>query len=58
MLQQNAEQIQSTVARLQELKVERLMARHCTGDLPLKMFREAFGARVETAGAGKRIVLD
>ncbi len=58
MLQQNAAQIQTTVQRLQELKVERLMATHCTGDLATKMFKDAFGVRFETAGAGKRIVLE
>jgi 7,8-dihydropterin-6-yl-methyl-4-(beta-D-ribofuranosyl)aminobenzene 5'-phosphate synthase len=58
MLQQNEAQIQATVQRLQELKVERLMATHCTGDLATKMFKNAFGTRFETAGAGKRIVLE
>lgn len=58
MLNQNAAQISATVARLQELKVERLMPAHCTGDLATSMFREAFGARFETAGAGKRILIE
>lgn len=58
MLQQDAGQIRSAVASFQELKVERLMATHCTGDLPVKLFKETFGARFETAGAGKRIVLE
>jgi 7,8-dihydropterin-6-yl-methyl-4-(beta-D-ribofuranosyl)aminobenzene 5'-phosphate synthase len=58
MLNQNAAQISATIARLQELKVERIMPAHCTGDLAIKMFREAFGARAEAAGAGKRIVIE
>jgi 7,8-dihydropterin-6-yl-methyl-4-(beta-D-ribofuranosyl)aminobenzene 5'-phosphate synthase len=58
MLDQNAGQISTTVARLQQLEVERIMPAHCTGDLAAKMFREAFGARFEIAGAGKRIVLE
>lgn len=58
MLDQNAARISATVARLQQLKVERIMPTHCTGDLATKMFREAFGARFETAGAGKRILIE
>ncbi len=58
MLQQSAAYIHSTLDRLRELRVERLAATHCTGDLAIKMFREAYGARFESAGAGKRIVLE
>jgi 7,8-dihydropterin-6-yl-methyl-4-(beta-D-ribofuranosyl)aminobenzene 5'-phosphate synthase len=58
MLQQDAAQIQSAIASFQRLKVERLMATHCTGDLPVKLFKETFGPRFESAGAGKRIVLE
>jgi len=31
---------------------------HCSGDLTIKLFREAFGVGPDAAGAGKRIVLD
>lgn len=58
MLNQDAAQISATITRLRELKVERILPTHCTGALATKMFREAFGAHFETAGAGKRIVLE
>ena len=58
MLQQSTEQIAATIAELKKLGVERIAATHCTGERAIGMFREAWGARFEEAGAGKRIALE
>jgi 7,8-dihydropterin-6-yl-methyl-4-(beta-D-ribofuranosyl)aminobenzene 5'-phosphate synthase len=58
MLQQSPEQISGTIAALKKLGVERIAATHCTGETAIKMFREAFGAQFEPAGAGKTIVIE
>jgi 7,8-dihydropterin-6-yl-methyl-4-(beta-D-ribofuranosyl)aminobenzene 5'-phosphate synthase len=57
MLQQSAEQIQATIAELKRLNVAMAVPMHCSGDLTMKLFREAFGAG-PGAGVGRRIVLD
>jgi 7,8-dihydropterin-6-yl-methyl-4-(beta-D-ribofuranosyl)aminobenzene 5'-phosphate synthase len=58
MLKHSPEQIAATVSRLRQLKVSAIMPAHCTGELAIAKFREAYGAKFDTAGAGKRIVLD
>jgi 7,8-dihydropterin-6-yl-methyl-4-(beta-D-ribofuranosyl)aminobenzene 5'-phosphate synthase len=58
MLQQNADQINATISRLKQLNVASAIPTHCSGDLTIKLFREAFGVGPDAAGAGKRIVLD
>ena len=58
MYEQKERQIRPVVAQLQKLNVESLMLGHCTGDLAMKIFREAYGERCGTLGAGKRIVLE
>jgi len=58
MLQQNRETALANVQRLAALGVQRVAPAHCSGDLASSLFREAFGDRFETAGAGRRIVLD
>lgn len=58
MLQQSADQITATISRLKQLNVASAIPTHCSGDLAIKLFREAFGVGPGAAGAGKRIVLD
>jgi 7,8-dihydropterin-6-yl-methyl-4-(beta-D-ribofuranosyl)aminobenzene 5'-phosphate synthase len=58
MLQQNRETASGHIERLRGLGVARVAPTHCSGDLATGLFREAFGDRFETAGAGKRIVLE
>jgi 7,8-dihydropterin-6-yl-methyl-4-(beta-D-ribofuranosyl)aminobenzene 5'-phosphate synthase len=57
MLQQSPDQIKETIAALKRLNVAMAVATHCSGDLAVKMFREAFG-QGPGAGVGRRIVLD
>jgi len=57
MLQQSAEQIQATISDLKRLNVAMAVATHCSGDLTINLFREAFGEG-PGAGVGRRIVLD
>lgn len=57
MLQQSPEQIQGAISELKRLNVAMALATHCSGDLAVKMFREAFGEG-PGAGVGRRIVLD
>ena len=58
MLKNSPEEIAATVSRLQQLRVRAIMPTHCTGELAMAKFREAYGAKFDAAGAGKRIVLD
>jgi len=55
LLQQTQEQIAATIARLKQLKVAAAVPTHCSGDLAIKLFREAFPAA--PPGAGAHIVL-
>jgi 7,8-dihydropterin-6-yl-methyl-4-(beta-D-ribofuranosyl)aminobenzene 5'-phosphate synthase len=57
MLQQSPDQIKETIAALKRLNVAMAVATHCSGDLAVKMFREAFD-QGPGAGVGRRIVLD
>lgn len=58
MLQQGREQINATIVRLKQLNVASAIPTHCSGELTIKLFREAFGTGPDAVGAGKRIVLD
>ncbi len=58
MLQDPPEKIEAAIAALKKLRVERISPTHCTGEPAAKMFRDAFGARFEPAGAGKMIRLE
>lgn len=55
MFMQNADQIATTIGRLQQLNVDSVIPAHCSGDLAKEMFQEAFGRGFDTGGAGKRI---
>lgn len=58
MYEQSEPQIRAAAAQLQKLNVQSVMLGHCTGDAALRIFQQAYGARFETAGAGKKIDLD
>ena len=58
MFQQNERQVRTQIRRLRELKVERVMPAHCTGDLAKALFAEAYGSNFEPLGAGKVFRLD
>ncbi len=58
MYEQSERQIRPVVAQLQKLNVESVVLGHCTGDLALRIFRECYGERFATAGAGKIIPLE
>jgi 7,8-dihydropterin-6-yl-methyl-4-(beta-D-ribofuranosyl)aminobenzene 5'-phosphate synthase len=58
MYEQSERQIRPVVAQLQKLNVQSVVLGHCTGDVAMRIFREAYGERCATAGAGKRIILD
>jgi 7,8-dihydropterin-6-yl-methyl-4-(beta-D-ribofuranosyl)aminobenzene 5'-phosphate synthase len=58
MYEQSERQIRPVVAQLQKLNVQSVVLGHCTGDLAMRIFREAYGDRFATAGAGKKIPLD
>jgi 7,8-dihydropterin-6-yl-methyl-4-(beta-D-ribofuranosyl)aminobenzene 5'-phosphate synthase len=58
MLQQSAAQIHSTIARFKQLRVASVVPAHCSGDLSIKLLRQAFPSGSDGAGAGKRILLD
>jgi 7,8-dihydropterin-6-yl-methyl-4-(beta-D-ribofuranosyl)aminobenzene 5'-phosphate synthase len=49
--------IQAIIGRLKQLNVAQAVATHCSGDLAIRMFREAFGPG-PGAGVGKKIVLE
>jgi 7,8-dihydropterin-6-yl-methyl-4-(beta-D-ribofuranosyl)aminobenzene 5'-phosphate synthase len=58
MYEQGERQIRPVVAQLQKLNVQSVVLGHCTGDLALRIFREAYGDRFAAAGAGKKIPLE
>ncbi len=57
MLEQKADEINAAITRLKGLKVAEAVPTHCSGELAIKLFREAFGPG-PGAGAGRRIVLE
>jgi 7,8-dihydropterin-6-yl-methyl-4-(beta-D-ribofuranosyl)aminobenzene 5'-phosphate synthase len=58
MYEQSEQQIRPVVAQLQKLNVQSVVLGHCTGDLAMRIFRETYGDRFATAGAGKWISLE
>jgi 7,8-dihydropterin-6-yl-methyl-4-(beta-D-ribofuranosyl)aminobenzene 5'-phosphate synthase len=58
MTQDSESQIKSVIASLRRLGVQSILPSHCSGDLAIRLFREAFGDRFLTGGAGTRIPLD
>ncbi len=58
MFQQNENQVRTQIQRLRDLKVQRVMPGHCSGDLAKELFREVYGANFESLGAGKVLRLD
>lgn len=58
MLQQSEAEASGHIARLKALGVQSVYPTHCTGDLPVRLFQKAFGARFSAAGAGRHITLD
>lgn len=58
MLRQDRETAMKQVQRVRALGVDRVAPTHCTGDFAISLFKEVFGERFETAGVGKRIVLE
>ena len=58
MFRQNEHLVRTQIRRLRELKVERVMPAHCTGDHAKALFAEAYGSNFELLGAGKVLRLD
>ena len=58
LFRMRTDEIRPIVDRLRELRVETILPAHCSGDLAKQMFQSAWGARYDTAGAGKRLELD
>jgi 7,8-dihydropterin-6-yl-methyl-4-(beta-D-ribofuranosyl)aminobenzene 5'-phosphate synthase len=50
-------QIERVIVTMQSLNVQRISPTHCTGDVAIAMFAEAFGDGYIPGGAGKVIVL-
>ncbi len=51
------DQIERVISDLQSLNIQRISPTHCTGDVAIAMFAEAFGDRFIPGGAGKIITL-
>jgi 7,8-dihydropterin-6-yl-methyl-4-(beta-D-ribofuranosyl)aminobenzene 5'-phosphate synthase len=58
MLRKKPQQIKAAINRLQDLKVMTAVPAHCSGDLAKEMFKTLYGKQFNTAGAGRRNVLD
>ncbi len=58
MLRKEPDEIKSAIERLQDLKVTTAIPAHCSGDLAKELFQIAYGDQFNTAGAGRRVVLD
>jgi 7,8-dihydropterin-6-yl-methyl-4-(beta-D-ribofuranosyl)aminobenzene 5'-phosphate synthase len=57
MLEQKSDEINAEITSLKGLKVAAAVPTHCSGELAIKLFREAFGPG-PGAGVGRRIVLE
>jgi 7,8-dihydropterin-6-yl-methyl-4-(beta-D-ribofuranosyl)aminobenzene 5'-phosphate synthase len=57
MVGQSADEIENTITVLRGLGVGLAVPTHCSGDLAVKLFRQAFG-RGPGAGVGRRILLN
>jgi 7,8-dihydropterin-6-yl-methyl-4-(beta-D-ribofuranosyl)aminobenzene 5'-phosphate synthase len=58
MLRKPPNEIKSAITRLQDLKVTMAMPAHCSGDLAKQLFQVAYGEQFNTAGVGRRVVLE
>lgn len=58
MYEWDGKRIAAAIQDLRKHKVERIAPAHCTGDLAKKMMRDSWGAQFDTAGTGKRFVLN
>ena len=57
LMYSNEEEIAAVIERLQKLGVRRVCPTHCSGDLAIEMFAEAFGEGFVPGGIGKVIEL-
>jgi 7,8-dihydropterin-6-yl-methyl-4-(beta-D-ribofuranosyl)aminobenzene 5'-phosphate synthase len=57
LYEQNEREINQVIADLKRLHVEGIAPAYCTGDLALKLLREAYGEHMQEAGAGRVIEL-
>jgi 7,8-dihydropterin-6-yl-methyl-4-(beta-D-ribofuranosyl)aminobenzene 5'-phosphate synthase len=58
MLRKRPDEIKTAINRLQGLNVQTVIPAHCSGDLAKELFPIAYGDQFNTAGAGRRIVID
>lgn len=58
MFRQDEAQIREQIGRLKELKVQRVMPAHCSGEPAAALFQEMYGSNFERLGAGKVLRLD
>ncbi len=58
MFRQNESQIRMQIERLKDLKVQRVMPAHCSGELAAALFQEVYDVNYEPLGAGKVLRLD
>ena len=58
MLRKKPGEIKATINRLQNLNVTTVVPAHCSGDLAKKLFKTLYGKQFDTAGVGRKIVLD
>lgn len=58
MLRKQPNEIKAAITQLKDLNVTTAVPAHCSGDLAKELFQSAYGDRFNTAGAGRRIVLD
>ncbi|MMZ66528.1 hypothetical protein D1872_290330 [compost metagenome] len=55
LMYSDSAQIASVIERLQQLGVENVSPSHCSGDLAIAMFREAYGEHFIAGGTGRVI---
>jgi len=58
MLRNHPNEIKDAITQLKDLKVTNAVPAHCSGDLAKELFQSAYGDQFNTAGAGRRFVLD
>ncbi|MBC8354793.1 MAG: MBL fold metallo-hydrolase [Planctomycetes bacterium] len=58
MLRKQPNEIKAAITQLKDLNVTNAVPAHCSGDLAKELFQSAYGDKFNTAGAGRRIVLD
>ena len=57
LLNQDQAQVESIVKMLQDLGVHYVGPTHCTGDMPMKVFKEKYQGNFITMGVGKTVTL-